>query len=113
MTSSKDLVNALKAELRRAGMTYAELARRLGMAESSIKRIFSRADMPLSRIDQVLAVLGLDFADLAARLLRTAPQRKELTLQQEKPWSPTAGCCWWRSACSASGPSSRSLPPTG
>ena len=84
MTSSKDLVNALKAELRRAGMTYAELARRLGMAESSIKRIFSRADMPLSRIDQVLAVLGLDFADLAARLLRTAPQRKELTLQQEK-----------------------------
>ena len=37
------------------------------MAESSIKRIFAKADMPLSRIDEVLRVLKMDFAELARR----------------------------------------------
>jgi transcriptional regulator with XRE-family HTH domain len=84
MTTTLDLVAALKAELRRAGVTYADLAKELGMAESSIKRIFAKGDMPLSRIDEVLAVLKLDFADLAARVLHTQPLRKALTLEQEK-----------------------------
>ncbi len=84
MTTTLDLVAALKAELRRAGVTYADLAKELGMAESSIKRIFAKGDMPLSRIDEVLAVLKLDFADLAARVLHTQPLREALTLEQEK-----------------------------
>jgi len=84
MSSTQDLVAALKAELRRAGVTYAELARELGMAESSIKRVFAKGDMPLSRIDEVLAVLKMDFAELAARVVHAQPLRKELTLEQEK-----------------------------
>ena len=48
-------------------MTYADLADHLGMAESSIKRIFAKGDMPLSRIDEICRVLKLDFADLARR----------------------------------------------
>ena len=60
-------VTALKAELKAAGITYADLARELGMAESSIKRIFAKADMPLSRIDEVLRVLKMDFADTGAQ----------------------------------------------
>ncbi len=47
MSTSQDLVKALKAELKSAGVTYAQLAKRLGMAESSVKRIFAKADMPL------------------------------------------------------------------
>ncbi|RZI92263.1 MAG: XRE family transcriptional regulator, partial [Variovorax sp.] len=38
MSTTVDLVLALKAELKHAGMTYADLARSLGMAESSVKR---------------------------------------------------------------------------
>ncbi len=83
MAASLDLVNALKAELKAAGITYADLARRLGLAESSVKRIFSRADMPLSRVDEVLGVLGLDFADLARRIADQQPLRHQLTLAQE------------------------------
>ena len=41
MSSSQDLVTTLKAELKRAGVTYAHLAREMGLAESSVKRIFS------------------------------------------------------------------------
>jgi lambda repressor-like predicted transcriptional regulator len=84
MSTTLDLVTALKAELRRAGITYAALAGELGLAESSVKRIFAKGDMPLSRIDEVLRVLKMDFAELAARVVQAQPLRKELTLEQEK-----------------------------
>lgn len=84
MSSTLDLVTALKAELRAAGITYATLAGELGLAESSVKRIFAKGDMPLSRIDEVLRVLKMDFAELAARVVQAQPLRKELTLEQEK-----------------------------
>ena len=84
MSSSLDLVTALKAELRRAGITYAQLAGELGLAESSVKRIFAKGDMPLSRIDEVLAVLRMDFADLARQVALASPPRQQLTLEQER-----------------------------
>lgn len=84
MSSTHDLVVALKAELRRAGITYADLAREMGLAESSVKRIFAKGDLSLSRIDQVLQVLKMDFAELARQVLRTQSLRKELTLEQER-----------------------------
>lgn len=84
MSSSQDLVVALKAELKAAGITYAQLAKALGLAESSVKRIFAKGDMPLSRIDEVLRVLKLDFAELARRVADAQPLRQELTLEQEQ-----------------------------
>jgi lambda repressor-like predicted transcriptional regulator len=84
MSTTQDLIHALKAELKSAGITYAQLGRQLGMAESSIKRVFAKADMPLSRIDDICRVLKLDFADLARRVADAQPQRIELTLAQEK-----------------------------
>jgi transcriptional regulator with XRE-family HTH domain len=84
MSSTRDLVTALKAELRRAGVTYAQLARELGLAESSVKRIFAKGDLSLARIDQVLAVLKLDFAELARQLASGQPVRQQLTLEQER-----------------------------
>jgi transcriptional regulator with XRE-family HTH domain len=83
MSTTLDLVTALKAELKAAGVTYAELARQLGMAESSIKRIFAKADMPLSRIDEVLRVLKMDFAELARKVADAQPLRRELSAEQE------------------------------
>lgn len=83
MSSTADLVTALKAELRAAGLTYADVAREIGLAESSVKRLFAKADMPLSRIDEILRVLKLDFAELARKVADAQPLRRELTAQQE------------------------------
>jgi len=84
MSTTADLVDALKAELKAARITYAALAPKLGLAESSVKRMFARGDMPLSRIDEVLRVLKMDFTELARRIADAAPSRSELTLEQER-----------------------------
>ena len=84
MSTTADLVNALKKELKAAQMTYADLARELGMAESSVKRMLAKGDMPLSRIDVICRALKLDFADLARRVADAQPQLQELTAEQER-----------------------------
>ena len=84
MSTTADLIQALKKELKAAQMTYADLADALGMAESSVKRMLAKGDMPLSRIDAICHVLRLDFADLARRVAENQPLIKELTQQQEQ-----------------------------
>ena len=84
MSTTADLVLALKKELKAAQMTYADLARALDMAESSVKRMLAKGDMPLSRIDAICRALALDFADLARRVADEQPLLKELTHEQEK-----------------------------
>ena len=83
MSTTQDLVTALKAELRAAGVTYADLADALGMSESSVKRVFAKSDMPLSRIDEMLRVLKMDFAELARKVADAQPLRRQLTEAQE------------------------------
>lgn len=84
MSTTADLVAALKKELKAAQMTYADLAEALGMAESSVKRMLAKGDMPLSRIDAICRALALDFADLARRVADSQPLLQELSLEQEK-----------------------------
>ena len=84
MSSTADLVLALKKELKAAGLTYAHLAQRLGMAESSVKRMLARGDMPLSRVDAICRALKLDFAELARRVADAQPLMTELTQEQER-----------------------------
>jgi DNA-binding Xre family transcriptional regulator len=84
MSTTADLVSALKKELKAAQMTYADLALALGMAESSVKRMLSRGDMPLSRIDAICRALKMDFAELARRVADAQPMLAEMTVEQER-----------------------------
>lgn len=84
MTTSAALITALKKELKTAQMTYADLAKALGMAESSVKRMLAKGDMPLSRIDAICRALKIDFADLARRVADAQPLLAELSESQEK-----------------------------
>jgi len=84
MSSTHDLVTALKRELKAAHMTYADLAQMLGMAESSVKRMLARGDMSLSRVDAICRALKLDFAELARRVADAQPLLQQMTLDQER-----------------------------
>ena len=84
MSTTADLVLALKKELKSAQMTYADLALALGLAESSVKRMLAKGDMPLSRIDAICRALTLDFADLAQRVADAQPLLAQLSQAQER-----------------------------
>ncbi len=84
MSTTADLMRVIRHEMKAAGLTYADLARELGLAESSIKRLMSRGDMPLSRVDAICRALRLDFADLARRVADEQPLLREMTLEQER-----------------------------
>ena len=84
MATSNDLVDLLKRELRRRGVTYAQLGRRLGISEASVKRMFSRKDFTLARLDLVCELLGAELSDLAGMLRRDEGLIPSPTLEQEK-----------------------------
>ncbi|MFK7965443.1 MAG: helix-turn-helix domain-containing protein [Burkholderiaceae bacterium] len=84
MATSKELIKAIRQELRAADLTYADLAERLGNSESTVKRMFSRADMPLSRVDEILNLLGIDFNDLLRRMAQIQVAPLELRETQER-----------------------------
>ena len=84
MSTTTDLVTALKQELKAARMTYADLAQAMGMAESSVKRMLAKGDMSLSKVDAICRALRLDFADLARRVADAQPLLREMTQEQER-----------------------------
>src|SRR4026207_1384375 len=84
MARTAALVENLKRELRGRNITYAVVAKRLGMSEASVKRMFSQKEFTLSRLDAICAVVGIEFSDLARS--RGAPDAviSQLSYEQEK-----------------------------
>lgn len=78
------LVVELKRVLRERGITYAQVARHLGLSHASIKRLFSTQDFSLSRVDQICELAGIELADLMARLREGRAPITQLTLAQEE-----------------------------
>ncbi len=78
------LVDALKRLLKAHGVTYAKVAAGLGLSEASVKRMFSRRDFTLQRLEDVCRVVGIDFGDLARALADEDAGATQLTIDQEK-----------------------------
>ncbi|MBI3043939.1 MAG: helix-turn-helix transcriptional regulator [Betaproteobacteria bacterium] len=84
MTTTSGLVEVLKRELKSRGITYAQVARKLNLSEASVKRMFSRQDFTLKRLDQVCQLTQGEFSDLARALAQEEHLVSQLTLEQEK-----------------------------
>ncbi|HXF67733.1 MAG TPA: helix-turn-helix domain-containing protein [Burkholderiales bacterium] len=84
MTGSGALVDVLKRELKARGITYAQVARRLNLSEASVKRMFSRRQFTLARLDQVCELAGTEFSELARTLSQQENLLSRLTPEQEK-----------------------------
>jgi DNA-binding Xre family transcriptional regulator len=83
MSSPELLLDVLRAELRAANITYKSLAERIGVSESSVKRMFGQKDMTLSRLAQICQVTGIALEDVLRRAADARPQADALTLPQE------------------------------
>jgi transcriptional regulator with XRE-family HTH domain len=78
------MIDALKRQLKAKAVTYAELARRIGLSEASVKRMFAQRSFTLERLEQVLEAVGMDFAELV-QAATDAPQLiAQLSYAQEQ-----------------------------
>jgi transcriptional regulator with XRE-family HTH domain len=84
MSASATLIDALKHSLKAQGFTYAKVARGLGMSEASVKRMFSRRDFTLKRLDKVLELAGLELGELTRAITDEAKLISRMTPQQER-----------------------------
>jgi DNA-binding Xre family transcriptional regulator len=77
------LVEALKKLLKARGTTYRQLAPALGLSEPSVKRLFSERTFTLQRLEEVCALLEVDFFELAKLARGAAATVDEMTVAQE------------------------------
>ena len=77
------LISELKRYLKAHGITYAQLAERVGLSESSVKRLFANQSFSLRRLDQVCNAVGIEIGDLVELMNQGREFLTELTPQQE------------------------------
>ncbi len=84
MTTSARIIDTLKRELKSRGITYRELATRLSLSESAVKHMFSTSNFSLRRLDEICAVLEVDFGDLVEFSQSREQRIEQLSEQQEE-----------------------------
>lgn len=82
---SARIVSNLKAALRARGVTYAQLASRIGLSEASVKRVLSRGTLSLRRLEQICDAVGTSVADVVQMAHQPGAERAAmLSFEQEK-----------------------------
>ena len=84
MATSARIIDALKRQLKVRGITYKGLAEKLELSESAVKHMFSTGNFSLRRLDELCAVLELDFTDLVSLSEAMEPRIEELSVEQEQ-----------------------------
>lgn len=85
MSESAQIIDVLKRTLKSRGITYRDLAQRIGLSEASVKRIFSAETFTLERLEAICMAMGMSMSDivrLASESLQ--PGAHYLSLEQEE-----------------------------
>jgi transcriptional regulator with XRE-family HTH domain len=77
------LVTELKRYLKAQGITYAQLAERVGLSESSMKRLFANQSFSMQRLEQICNSVGIEIGDLVELMNERREFLTELTPEQE------------------------------
>ena len=84
MPQPSPIVQELKRVLKERELTYAEVARGLGLSVASVKRLFSTGTFSLTRIEEICQLAKLELSELAERARNRATSTTKLSLAQEK-----------------------------
>jgi transcriptional regulator with XRE-family HTH domain len=82
MSATAIIVRGVKSRLRASGMSYRELAAKLGVSEPTVKRDLSRGKFSLERLDKICEVLGVEVTELLQPAENVA--LTELSEEQER-----------------------------
>jgi transcriptional regulator with XRE-family HTH domain len=78
------LFTTLRQLLRRRGLGYRELGKRLGLSESGVKKIFSGGNCSVRRLAQIAAVLEVPLSELTRLAEQPAIRQVELSDEQQQ-----------------------------
>jgi DNA-binding Xre family transcriptional regulator len=84
MAQTADLINTLKKALKQHNLTYADVARRLGMSEANVKRLFVSKRFTLERLEDICRLMQMELTDLFQLYQESRQRISQLTLEQEK-----------------------------
>ncbi len=84
------LKRLLKELLRKQKISYKELAKKLAMSESGVKKLLSGSDCSYSRLNQVAEVLGVGLLDLLEELQNSSLVDLEITQVQQEAFDKNA-----------------------
>lgn len=84
MSLAYEIVDTTKRLLKARGITYAQLAPKLGRSEAAVKRMFASGSITIARLEQICDVLGIGLAELAEHARASRTPLTELTLEQEE-----------------------------
>jgi DNA-binding Xre family transcriptional regulator len=82
MSSTSELIGALKSALRARGLRYRDVAAELGLSEASVKRLFAEETFSLHRFNQICALVDVSLVDLA-RIAAERDPISTLSVDQE------------------------------
>jgi DNA-binding Xre family transcriptional regulator len=84
MNQTQAIHGALKRLIKNRGRTYADAAQVLELSEASVKRLFSRNELSLDRLERLCDWLNVDIADVVALSQEQQPLVTALSPQQER-----------------------------
>ncbi len=84
MAQTEVLIKTLKQALKSQRLTYAEVARRLGMSEANVKRMFASKRFSLERLEQICQLMQMELSDLFQLYEESRQQITQLTETQER-----------------------------
>jgi transcriptional regulator with XRE-family HTH domain len=66
----KSVIKSLKTVLKQRGLSYKDLANRMGMSESGVKKIFIGSDCSFSRLVEITKIIGIKMSDVLQEVER-------------------------------------------
>jgi transcriptional regulator with XRE-family HTH domain len=81
--SRPQILSELKRTLREQGLTYAHVAKALRLSLPTIKRMFSKGQFTLERVDRICQLAGASLADVVQRASERGTACRQLTHAQE------------------------------
>jgi len=81
---SEIIVEALKNELKRRGITYEKLSKKIKLSEAAVKRLFSQRNFSLRRLDEICLAAEIDLAELVKSAATTKSRLDKFPIEIEE-----------------------------
>src|SRR5690348_5974335 len=79
------IIDVLKRTLKNRGLTYRDLAKKVGLSEASVKRVFAEETFTLQRLEKVCSAVGITMSELVRMATEKAePSAHYLSIEQEQ-----------------------------